>query len=105
MGIPGGAGLRSCAAASSSASGNANRDAARVVTGEEVEIELDFDPEPPRVTVPEDFARALDADPAVRAVYDGLTHSRKWQHESAKGSETRKRRIETALAALKAASR
>jgi hypothetical protein len=87
---------------------NANREAAGVVTGEEVEIELEFDPEPPTVTVPEDFWRALDADPAVRAVYDRLTQ-RKREHlraiQSAKRPETRERRIEKALAALKAASR
>jgi Bacteriocin-protection, YdeI or OmpD-Associated/Domain of unknown function (DUF1905) len=88
---------------------NANRQAAGVVTGEEVEIELAFDPEPPVVNVPEDFARALDADPAARAVYDGLSHSRKRHHvlaiESAKKPETRKQRIETALAALTTPSR
>jgi hypothetical protein len=88
---------------------NATREAAGVVTGEEVEIELEFDPEPPTVTVPEDFARALDADPAVRDVYDRLTHSRKREHvraiESAKRPETRKRRIEDAVAALKAVSK
>jgi uncharacterized protein YdeI (YjbR/CyaY-like superfamily) len=77
--------------------------------GEEVEIELAFDPEPPAVNVPGDFARALDADPAARAAYDRLTLSQKREHvraiESAKKPETRKRRIETALAALKALSR
>ena len=70
-----------------------------------VEIELAFDPEPPTVNVPEDFARALDADPAARAAYDRLTHSRKREHvraiETAKKPETRKRRIEKALATLK----
>jgi hypothetical protein len=88
---------------------NANREAAGVVTGEEVEIELAFDPEPPAVNVPGDFARALDADPAARAAYDRLTHSRKREHvrsiESAKKPETRKRRIEKALATVKALSR
>jgi Bacteriocin-protection, YdeI or OmpD-Associated/Domain of unknown function (DUF1905) len=88
---------------------NANREAAGVVTGEGVEIELAFDPEAPTVNVPEDFARALDADPAARTAYDRLTHSRKREHvraiESAKKPETRKRRIERALATLKALSR
>jgi hypothetical protein len=87
----------------------ANREAAGVVTGEGVEIELAFDPEPPAVNVPEDFARALDADPAARAAYDRLTHSRKREHvraiESAKKRETRIRRIEKALATLTALSR
>lgn len=87
---------------------NANRQAAGVVTGEEVEIELAPDTEPIVVDVPEDFARALDADPPARAAYDRLTKSQKRQHvraiESAKKPETRKRRIETALAALQAVS-
>ena len=88
---------------------NANREAAGVVTGEGVEIELALDPEPLAVKVPEDFARDLDADPAARAAYDRLTNSRKREHvraiESAKKPETRKRRIERALATLKARSR
>lgn len=54
---------------------NANRQAAGVVTGEEVEIELAPDTEPIVVDVPEDFARALDADPPARAAYDRLTKS------------------------------
>ena len=88
---------------------NANREAAGVVTGEGVEIVLALDPEPLAVKVPEDFARALDAHPAARAAYDRLTHSRKREHvraiESAKKPETRKRRIDRALATLKALSR
>jgi hypothetical protein len=85
---------------------NANRQAAGIVTGEEVEIELEFDPEPPVVTEPADFARALDADPVAHAAYDRLSYSRKREHvhaiESAKKPETRKRRIEKALAMLSA---
>ena len=88
---------------------NANREAAGVATGERVEIELALDPDPPTVNLPEDFARALDADPTARAAYERLTHSRKRQHvhviESAKKPETRKRRIEKALVDLKAPSR
>lgn len=85
---------------------NANRRAAGVVTGDEVEIELELDPEPPRVSVTQDFARALDSDPAARAAYERLSHSRKRElvHtiEGAKKPETRKRRIERALATLQA---
>jgi Bacteriocin-protection, YdeI or OmpD-Associated/Domain of unknown function (DUF1905) len=88
---------------------NANRQAAGVVTGEEVEIELAFDPEPRAVNVPGDFARALGADPAAGAAYDRLTDSRKREHvraiQSAKKPETRKRRIEKAVATLKAGGR
>ncbi|GAA4929564.1 hypothetical protein HD597_004305 [Nonomuraea thailandensis] len=84
---------------------NANRRAAGVATGEEVEVELELDAEPPVVAEPGDFARALDADPAARAAYDRLSHSRKREHvlaiESAKKPETRARRIDQALARLR----
>jgi Domain of unknown function (DUF1905)/Bacteriocin-protection, YdeI or OmpD-Associated len=67
---------------------NANRQPPAVVTGEEVEIELAFDPEPRAVNAAGDFARALGADPAGGAAYDRLTDSRKREHvraiESAK---------------------
>jgi hypothetical protein len=46
---------------------NANRQAAGVVTGDEVEVEVEFDPEPRVVAEPADPARALDADPLARA--------------------------------------
>jgi hypothetical protein len=87
---------------------NANRLAAGVVTGDEVEVELELDPEPPKVSVPPEFARALDADPAARAAFERLSHSRKREHvhaiEGAKKPETRKRRIDRALATLQAAT-
>jgi hypothetical protein len=84
---------------------NANRRAAGVVTGEEVEVEVEFDAEPPVVVEPADFARALDADPAARAAYDRLAYSHRREHvraiESAVKPETRARRIEQALAMLR----
>jgi hypothetical protein len=83
----------------------ANRQAAGVETGDEVEVELEYDPEPRVVAEPADFARALSADPIARAVYDRLPDGRRRQHvraiESAKKPETRTRRIEKALAALR----
>jgi hypothetical protein len=67
---------------------NANRKVAGVVTGEEVEVEVEIDAEPRVVVEPTDFARALDADPIARTAYDRL--SRKGEHvlaiESAKKS-------------------
>jgi uncharacterized protein YdeI (YjbR/CyaY-like superfamily) len=57
------------------------------------------------VAEPADFARALDADPAARAAYDRLSHTRKREHvlaiENAKKAETRKRRIDKAVATLR----
>jgi Bacteriocin-protection, YdeI or OmpD-Associated/Domain of unknown function (DUF1905) len=83
----------------------ANRQAAGVDTGDEVEVELEFDPEPRVVVEPEDFARALDADPVARAAYDRLPDGRKREHvlaiERAKKPETRTRRIEKALVTLR----
>ncbi|MFC8532658.1 YdeI/OmpD-associated family protein [Streptomyces sp. NPDC057249] len=84
---------------------HANRKAAGVEIGEEVEVDLELDTEPRVVVEPPDFARALDDDPAARAAYDDLTHSRKREHvraiESAKKPETRQRRIEKAIATLR----
>ena len=84
---------------------NANREAAGVVTGDEVEVELEFDPDPRVVVEPADFARALRADPIAGTAYERLADGRKREHvraiEGAKKSETRIRRIEKALAALR----
>ncbi|MEW9556270.1 YdeI/OmpD-associated family protein [Nonomuraea sp. NPDC050783] len=48
---------------------------------------------------------ARDDDPAARTAFDRLTGSRKREHlravESAKKAETRRRRIEKAIAALR----
>jgi Domain of unknown function (DUF1905)/Bacteriocin-protection, YdeI or OmpD-Associated len=83
---------------------NANRQAAGVVTGDDVEVEVEFDAEPRVVVEPADFARALNADPVARTVYDRLAYGRKLQHvraiEGAKKPATRIRRIEKAVAAL-----
>jgi Domain of unknown function (DUF1905) len=54
---------------------NANRKAAGVVTGDEVEVEMEIDAEPRVVVEPADFARALDADPIARTAYDRLSYS------------------------------
>lgn len=84
---------------------NANRAAADVGIGEEVEVELELDDSPREVVEPADFTSALDADPVARAAYEGLTLSQKRQHvraiEGAKKAETRVRRIEKAIAALR----
>ncbi|MEU1207485.1 YdeI/OmpD-associated family protein [Nocardia sp. NPDC005825] len=84
---------------------NANRKAAGVEIGDEVEVEIELDTEPREIVEPDDFARALDADPIARAAYDNLSHSRKREHvhaiDSAKKPETRQRRIEKAIATLR----
>jgi len=71
----------------------ANRKAAGIATGDEVEVEVEIDAEPRVVAEPADFTRALDADPVARTAYDRLSYSRKREHvlaiESAKKTETR----------------
>lgn len=83
----------------------ANRQAAGVDTGDEVEVQLELDTEPRIVVEPPEFTRALDADPVARAAYDRLSDSRKREQVrsvgSAKKPETRARRIEAALERLR----
>jgi Bacteriocin-protection, YdeI or OmpD-Associated/Domain of unknown function (DUF1905) len=83
---------------------NANRRAAGVGTGDEVEVDVELDTEPRVVVEPADFAHALDTNPLARAAYDRLSHSRKRQQvlaiERAKKPETRSKRIDKAVAAL-----
>jgi hypothetical protein len=87
---------------------NANRQAAGVATGDEIEVGVELDAEPRVVTEPADFASALDADPAARAAYDRLAYSHQREHvlaiENAKKAETRARRIEQAVATLRGES-
>jgi uncharacterized protein YdeI (YjbR/CyaY-like superfamily) len=83
----------------------ANPAAAGIETGDEVDADLELDTEPRVVAEPADFAAALDAAPEARAAYDRLSHSHKRAHvlaiENAKKPETRARRIEKAIAALR----
>jgi uncharacterized protein YdeI (YjbR/CyaY-like superfamily) len=57
------------------------------------------------VTVPDDFAAALDAEPAARHMFDGLSYSNKSWHTlqlaAAKTDETRQRRIAKSVDALR----
>ena len=84
---------------------NANRQAAGAAIGEEVEVDVELDLEPPVLAEPADFAGALDADPVARAAYDRLSYSHRREHvlaiEGAKKPETRARRIEKALEMLR----
>lgn len=80
-------------------------EAAGIAPGEKVIVELERDDEPRIVEVPEDLGAALDADPEVRAFFDGLsfTHRREyvgWITE-AKREETRQRRITKTLSMLR----
>jgi hypothetical protein len=82
-----------------------NREAAGVAASDEVDVELELDEAPRTVDVPPDFAAALDAEPAARTFFDGLSVSnRKWHVLSvtgAKTDETRQRRIARSVEMLR----
>ena len=81
------------------------RKAAGVVAGETVDVELELDTEPREVVVPADFEAALDAEPAARSFFDGLSYSNKRRFvmpiDDAKTAETRQRRIEASVVKLR----
>ena len=78
---------------------------ARVAGGDEVEVDLELDTAPREVEVPADLAAALDAEPAARATFEGLSYSNKSWHtsqvEGAKTDETRQRRIAKSVEILR----
>jgi hypothetical protein len=83
-----------------------NRAGAGVRGGDEVDVEIQLDIAPREVSVPPDFATALDAEPSARRTFEGLSYSNKSWHvlqiEVAKTDETRQRRIAKSVEALKA---
>jgi hypothetical protein len=82
-----------------------HRAGAGVAGGDEVEVDLELDTAPREVEVPADLAAALDAEPAARSTFDGLSYSnRSWhvlQVTGAKTDETRQRRIARSVELLK----
>jgi hypothetical protein len=82
-----------------------HRAGAGVAAGELIDVDLELDTAPREVSVPPDFAAALDGEPAARAFFDSLSYSnRSWhvlQVEGAKTQETRQRRIARSLEMLR----
>jgi hypothetical protein len=82
-----------------------NRAGAGVAGGDEVDIDLELDTAPREVTVPADFAAALDLEADARRTFDGLSYSNRQWHvlsiEGAKTDETRQRRIARSIEALR----
>ena len=82
-----------------------HRAGAGVGGGDEVDVDLELDTAPREVAVPPDLAAALDAEPAARAAFDGLSYSNQSWHvlqvTGAKSDETRQRRIAKSVDALK----
>jgi Bacteriocin-protection, YdeI or OmpD-Associated/Domain of unknown function (DUF1905) len=83
-----------------------NRELTGVSAGDEVEVGIELDTEPREVVMPGDFAAALGPFPEAFAFFNGLTHSQKQAFvvpiEQAKKPETRERRVEKAVEALRA---
>lgn len=82
-----------------------NRAGAGVAGGQTHDIDLELDSAPRIVELPADFAAALATDDAAQRTFDALSPSNKGWHvfsiEGAKSDETRQRRIEKSVAALR----
>lgn len=72
-------------------------------------VTIDLDTAPWTVDVPDDLAAVLDADPPLRAIFDGLAFSHQKEYVTwiveAKREETRRRRIEQAATMLREGTR
>lgn len=82
----------------------ANREAAGVKGGDQVEVTLELDEQPRTVEVPTDLIAALSAKAGAKAAFDKLAFSKRKefvrQVEEAKTQETRDRRIAGIVAKL-----
>jgi hypothetical protein len=82
-----------------------NRAGSGVGGGDEVDVDIELDTEPREVAVPEDFAAALAREPEAQRTFDKLSYSNKSWHtlqiEGAKAADTRARRIEKSVSALR----
>jgi len=83
-----------------------NREAARLEGGETLEIRLDLDTDRREVKPPADFVRALKAAPAAWQRWRELSYSHQREYaesiDGAKKPETRVRRIDAAVRAIRA---
>lgn len=53
------------------------REKAGMSAGDEVDVDIDVDNQPREVSMPTDFAEALDRDAGARRFFDGLSYSKK----------------------------
>ncbi|WP_375431095.1 YdeI/OmpD-associated family protein [uncultured Friedmanniella sp.] len=78
-----------------------------LAAGDEVEVEVAVDDAPREVTVPEDLAVALAAEPAAAAAFAALSYSNQSRHvlsvEGAKAADTRARRVAKVVETLRPA--
>lgn len=75
-------------------------------TGQEIDVTIAVDATERTVDIPPGLAAALDEDPALRTAFEALSYTRRKEHArsvaEAKQEETRQRRLEKVLAALRA---
>jgi hypothetical protein len=81
------------------------RERVGVSAGDEVDVEVELDTEPREVAVPQDFAEVLERAAELQRTFDGLSRSKKRRLVDpigqAKAAETRQRRIDKAIDALR----
>lgn len=81
------------------------REKSGVKGGDTLNVEIELDTAPRVLEIPGDFAAALAADRAAQAAFDKLSYSNKRRHtmpiDDAKTPETRARRIEKSVSALR----
>lgn len=82
------------------------RDKAGAEAGSSVQVSLELDNSPRRVSVPRDVKQALAANPAAAAAFNGLAHQDQQAYlddiAAAKKDEARRRRIAAAITRLAA---
>lgn len=73
--------------------------------GDAIEVELELDTVPREVTVPDDLSAAMAGDAAAKAFFETLSYSNKLRHvlsiTDAKTPETRAKRVDKAMEALR----
>ena len=82
-----------------------HRAKAGVAGGQEVDVDIELDTDPRELAVPPDLNDALEREPEVKRRFESLSYSRKQglvlPIEQAKTPETRQRRIEKAVVAIR----
>ena len=77
-----------------------------LAAGDVVEVTIEVDDAPREVEVPPELQAALDADPAAKAAFERLAFTHRKEHArsvaDAKAPETKARRVERVLEALRA---
>lgn len=82
-----------------------HRQASGLRAGDEVQVTLALDTAPRELEVPPELAAALDADPAAKAFFDGLSYSNRrvftLSVEGTSNPETKARRVEKAIGLMR----